>query len=236
MKTAQIFSSRSLLGLAVTGVALLSASGASAQTPSPFYAFMVNNLTSSNGGPVYSVFDSVDFNSLAVNEAFADGFTQSLSLPTLQTQDTERSSAQVFTTGPGGFTDPVHGALTSAVLTGSLAFPGISPDGTGTIRLTVLPSADPSAVSYQQLAYTSFSADLFGANPTGIAVGTFKLENISAGTATGSGIVNSVNIDITPVPAAVPEASTSISLGLLLMLGLGGAVIARRKRTAAAVS
>lgn len=224
-----------LLGLAAAGAALLSASSASAQTPSPFYAFTVNNLTSSNGDPVYSVYDSVNFNSLQVSEAFSDGFTQTLGLPVLETQDSETSSAQVFTVGPGGFSDPVHGALTSAVLTGTLTFPGITPDGTGTIGLTILPSADPSAATYQQLAYTNFSAGLFGAAPAGIAVGTFNLENIGAGTATGSGLVDSVNINIAPVPAAVPEASTNISLGLLLMLGLGGVVIARRKRTAATI-
>jgi len=30
----------------------------------------------------------------------------------------------------------------------------------------------------------------------------------------------------------VPEASTTVSLGLLLMLGLGGTVVARRRRKA----
>ncbi len=34
-------------------------------------------------------------------------------------------------------------------------------------------------------------------------------------------------------PAAVPEASTTVSLGLLLMLGLGGAVVAAKKKKAA---
>ena len=33
-------------------------------------------------------------------------------------------------------------------------------------------------------------------------------------------------------PAAVPEASTTVSLGLLLVLGMGGAVVARKKRAA----
>ena len=223
-----------LLGLAAAGTAVFSASGASGQAPSPFYAFAVNNLTSSNGDPTYSVYDSVNFDALQVTEVFSDGFTQTLGMPALETQDTETSSAQAFTVGSGGFTDPVHGALTSAVLTGTLAFPGIMPDGTGTIGLTILPSADPSAVPYQQLAYTNFSADLFGANLAGIAVGTFNLENIEAGTATGSGVVDSVNIDIAPVPAAVPEASTNVSLGLLL-LGLGGVAAARRKHIAATV-
>ncbi len=35
-------------------------------------------------------------------------------------------------------------------------------------------------------------------------------------------------------PAAVPEASTTVSFGLLLMLGLGGAVVAARKKKAQA--
>ncbi len=235
MKTAQTFCSRSLFGLAAAGIALLSASGASAQTPSSNYAFTINNLTETLGDPVYSVADSVDLGSLQISEAFSDGFIQSIGVPTVEAQDTMPSSTQVFTIGPGGFTDPVHGTLTSAVLTGTLAFPGITPDGTGTIGLTIQPTSDMNA-TYQQVAYTNFSANLFGLNPTGIAVGTFNLENVGGGTAAGSGIVNSVNIDIAPVPAAVPEASTNISLGLLLMLGLGGVVIARRKRTAAAVS
>ncbi len=39
----------------------------------------------------------------------------------------------------------------------------------------------------------------------------------------------------TATPAAVPEASTTVSLGLLLMLGLGGvAIAAKRKKSAAA--
>ncbi len=41
--------------------------------------------------------------------------------------------------------------------------------------------------------------------------------------------------DVRFVPAAVPEASTTVSLGLLLMLGLGGmAVAAKRRKSAAA--
>ena len=33
-----------------------------------------------------------------------------------------------------------------------------------------------------------------------------------------------------PVDAPVPEASTTVSLGLLLLLGLGGITVARRKK------
>lgn len=48
-----------------------------------------------------------------------------------------------------------------------------------------------------------------------------------------SGTIN-LNIGTPPVlpPAAVPEASTTVSLGLLLMLGVGGVLVARRKRAA----
>ena len=44
--------------------------------------------------------------------------------------------------------------------------------------------------------------------------------------------LGTINFNL-PVPAAVPEASTTVSLGLLLMLGFGGMVMARRKKTAA---
>jgi hypothetical protein len=39
-----------------------------------------------------------------------------------------------------------------------------------------------------------------------------------------------------PAPAAVPEASTTVSLGLLLMLGAGGLVLAKRRAKNAALS
>ncbi len=42
-----------------------------------------------------------------------------------------------------------------------------------------------------------------------------------------------INLNV-PFPAAVPEASTTISFGLLLMLGLGGIIMAKRRGTAAA--
>ena len=45
--------------------------------------------------------------------------------------------------------------------------------------------------------------------------------------------LGTINFNL-PVPAAVPEASTTVSFGLLLTLGLGGVVIAARKKKAAA--
>ncbi|MGI4788634.1 MAG: hypothetical protein ACRYFS_07265 [Janthinobacterium lividum] len=46
--------------------------------------------------------------------------------------------------------------------------------------------------------------------------------------------VNYQNFSLTDTPAAVPEASTTVSFGLLLMLGLGGIVVAARKKKIAA--
>ena len=226
MKTASLLSnSRALIGLAVAGGALLAATGASAQTSTPFYAFVVNDLTAApTFDPVYTVYDSVNFSAVQVNEVFADNFTQSFTFPTLGAQDLAPSSLQTLTSLPGGgYADPAHGVLTSATLTGTLSFPGIAPDGSGNLLVTVQPTADPNS-QYQELVSTSFSASLFGAASTGVPIGTFSLMNL------GSGQGTTVSIDAAPVP----EASTTVSLGLLLALGVGSLVIARRKRSAIA--
>lgn len=220
MKTAFLFSARALMGLAAAGAALLSAGSASAQTP--FYAFTVNNLTYSNGDPVYSVFDSLNFNNLQVTEVFADSFTQSFALPgsgidpALEAGDSTVSPLQKFLPGPG-FTDAVHGDLSAATLTGTLSYPGLLPDGSGKLKLTIQPTTDPSS-QFDQVVFTSFSTNLFGPAQTGPAVGTFSLLNL------GSNQGLTVNIN-----APVPEASTTISFGILLALGLGTLAVTRRK-------
>ncbi len=223
MKTLAL-SSRAILGLAVAGAALLSAPAASAQTL-PYYSFNVTNLTQTLGDPVYSVYDSLTFGSVQVNESFADGFMQSIGLPNVETQDAQTSSAQLFTASNGSYSDPIHGLLTSAVLSGTLAFPGIAPDGSGKLDLQIL--TDPNGTVTSQSVFTPFTASLLGSNPTGIAAGTFSLRDL-AGTS-----VKSVNIILSPAAAPVPEASTTVSMGLLLALGLGGVAVARRKRVAA---
>lgn len=212
-------------GLAVAGAALLSAGAASAQTVTPFYAFVVNNYTSSSG-TAFPVQDSVNFDSTQVNEVFADGFTQSLSLQdaygdpagTVTAQDTVPSSLQTFSAANGIYSDPVHGTLTSATVTGSLVFPGFSP--TNTLSLTV--QTDAAGDTAQQSVFSPFSASLFGPVSSGVAVGTFSLLNL------GSGQGTQVVINAAPAPAAVPEASTTVSLGLLLGFG----ALAARRRTA----
>ncbi len=224
------FACRSCFGLALAGFALLSAGGASAQTmPSPFYAFVVSNLTESNGSLAYPVYDSVSFASTQINEVFADGYTSAFAIGdaqnSVQAMDTQAGPLMMSASG-GGYSDPVHGALTSATLTGTLQFPGFLP--ANTLSLSVL--TDAAGDQVQQTVFAPFSASLFGAAPSGVPVGTFSLMNL------GSSQGTTVNIDALPVPAAVPEASTNLSLGLLLFFGLGGAVLARRKRTASGTS
>ena len=212
MKTAFVLSARALMGLAAA--ALLSAGSASAQTASPFYAFTVNNLTYSSGDPLYSVYDSVNFNNLQVSEVFADSFTQSFALPgsapdpALEAGDSTVSPLLKFLPGPS-FTDSVHGTLTSATLTGNLSFPGLISDGSGKLKLTIQPTADPAS-QFDQYVFTSFSTNLFGPAQIGPAVGTFSLLNLGG----SQGVTVNIN-------APVPEASTTVSLGILLALGLG---------------
>ena len=80
--------------------------------------------------------------------------------------------------------------------------------------------------------------------------GPFAGSAYSAGPDTG--IVGALDLttgDLTPIvtgftapkgmaflPAAVPEASTTVSFGLLLLLGLGGAVVSAKKKTRSAAS
>jgi len=49
----------------------------------------------------------------------------------------------------------------------------------------------------------------------------------------GGSAGNYPSLTLTAIPAAVPEASTTVSLGLLLALGLGGLAVARRRKAQA---
>ena len=78
----------------------------------------------------------------------------------------------------------------------------------------------------------------------GVAMNNITLDanKYTSGTHTISGILENddvlnttfidsgtVNLNIGTPPAAVPEASTTVSLGVLLMLGVGGILVARKK-------
>ncbi len=197
------FALRSLFGLAVAGAALLPASGAFAQTTAtPFY-FSVVNSTMSGGDPVYSVFDNLTFTNLQVNEGFAGGFTQTVSLASFDANIGVENSSTFQT----------NSALTSAVLTGTLN--GLASGQVLTVNL----AQDLSGPTVPFNIYSNFSADLF--NPTTPAIGLGQF-----GLVTGNN-VTAVTIGANNAP--VPEASTTVSLGLLLALGLGTLAVTRRR-------
>ena len=208
MKPASSFAFRSLLGLAVAGAALLPASGAFAQTTSaPFYFSVENDTANVNGNPLYSVTDSLTFTNLQINEGFANGFSQTIFLPDLDTNLVAEPSDTMASSSP----------LTSAVLTGTLN--GLAPGSTITANLenSIGGSISPFNI------FSNFSADLF--NPTTPAIGLGQFALVS-----GS---NVTDVTIGANAAPVPEASTTVSLGLLMALGLGALVVTRRRAESA---
>ena len=82
----------------------------------------------------------------------------------------------------------------------------------------------PTIGSSQDLFFQSNTADTVSSNPAGGF-------SYFGGTPPGN-FGWSFGV---PTPAAVPEASTTVSFGLLLMLGMGGVIVAARKKKAAAM-
>ena len=203
MPTQTLLSFRLAGGLAVA--ALLAAPGAFAQTaPAPF-AFDVENDTLSGGDPVFSVTDNLTFSNLQINETFQSGFSQTILLSSFDANALSETTPGFITSSP----------LVSAVLTGAI---GPGPAQNVTTETTI---GGPVTTRYVS---STFAASLFGPAQTGIALGTFSLLDGSGNPAQTVNIV---------APAAVPEASTTVSLGLLLTLALGALAVTRR-RTAAA--
>ncbi len=195
-----------LLGVAV--VALLGAGRASADP----YTYEVDNYTFSGGDPVHPVIDDLTFNNLLITETYTDGFMQTSALGSLNTAD-----ISVFSSATLGA--PGHGLLSSAILTGQLgidSFPATS-------ILDISTQYAPGGPITDQYVFTSFSASLFGPATSGVSVGQFTLLN------NNDPVLAPTEIRLTPVP----EASSAVTLGLLVMLGLGGLTVSRR-RTASA--
>ena len=79
----------------------------------------------------------------------------------------------------------------------------------------------------------NFTGDYFG-NPDGSQAG---MSFIDANHTKRSNYFNlNITSEFPPVTAAVPEASTTISFGLLMALGLGGAGVAARKKARASAA
>ncbi len=84
----------------------------------------------------------------------------------------------------------------------------------------------------------SFTGDFFdvkiandGTAVPGTFFGTFTVN--ATDNATGADASVSQDFSVTVDPSPVPEASTTVSFGLLLLLGLGGVVIAKKRRQSA---
>ena len=215
----QPLSQAALLGLAAA--ALLCAQGASAQALSGLN-FQVTNATASvNGNPVESVTDDLTFNNLVLTETFSDGFSTPIFLPNLDT------GLNFYAETPATLLDPTHGGLTSAVLTGTLGRDGFLP----TSVLEVSLQLSPGGPLIDQFISSAFSTTLdlsgpFSSAPAGsISVGQFALF------AGNNPLLNSAPTEIIVAPA-VPEASTVVSMGLMLALGLGGLAVTRRRHAA----
>ena len=84
--------------------------------------------------------------------------------------------------------------------------------------------------------------DLFAANSAGNVSGQgsiteFAFDSVAgtfaAGKTVETGLSGPSDVAFSPIaPPAVPEASTTVSLGLLLALGVGGLAVARKRRKA----
>ena len=118
---------------------------------------------------------------------------------------------------------------------GSLSSPGtigtytVTPSGslTGTSQDAMLQSTfDPANPFTQATATTAGDYLLF----TGLTGSSFTLTaNRTTGDTSSTTFIPIDGFQIVATPAAVPEASTTVSLGLLLALGLGGFAVARKK-------
>lgn len=203
----QSFRQAALLGLAAA--ACLCAGSVSAQT-APFTYQVINN-TFSGGDPNFPVTDDLTFTNLLVTETFGDGSVTPLSLADLDT------GVIAEETSPFSF-DGSHGFLKSAILTGTL-YNGLLPSSTLDLTLQQTPGGLPAV----QTVSTAFSADLLQPSQPGIGVGQFDL------LFNGNPFLAPVQINAAPVP----EASTMVSMSVLLMLGLGGLLAARRRTPAA---
>jgi MYXO-CTERM domain-containing protein len=179
--------------------------------------YQVSNYTLSAGDALESVTDDLTFNNLVITETFGDGSTTALPLGSLTTGDPAAET-------PATLFDPTHGALTSVVLTGTLGIDGFP---ASSFLDVTLQTALGGATTDQRIS-TAFSTPLSfnttNTAPAGsISVGQFALlgNNFPLFGAAPTEII------VTPVP----EASTVVSMGVMLALGLGLLAVSRRRRT-----
>lgn len=198
--------------------AFLCAGSAFAQNP-PVYNFQISNNTLSGGDPVESVTDDLTFNNLLLTETYSDGISTKFTLGSLDT-------ATLFLESPAALSDATGGVLSTVVLSGTLGRDGFPL----TLVLDVTLQQSLGGPTFDQYIGSAFSTTLsltpFSTAPAGsISVGQLSLLG------NGSPLFGAAPTEILVAPA-VPEASTTVSLGLMLMLGLGGLMVSRRRAAA----
>ncbi len=221
------------LGLAA---ALLCAGSASAQTPAQPFAWQVSNLTFSGGDPNFPVTDDLTFNNLLLTETFSDNMTTTLTLsdPAGTAQTTLDSGPTDLISSGFSFVDSTGGTLSSATLTGTLGisgFPSIPILAVDVETTPVDPNAIRPANTFLNAPFSStltFPTNVGSQVPGGIGIGQFSLVSNDPRNNFPAILIGTINA--TPNP--VPEASTTVSLGLMLALGLGALVVTRRRRAA----
>lgn len=201
----------------------LAAAPAQAQTTINF-----DNLTAqanidgglSSFGPVYSTpfaqgftftTDST-FAAIAGDSTGGDGetslYANNSSFTTLTQDNGQTFSFNAIDLGP------FLGNTFGTALAGPTLFTGTRANGT-----TVTSTATTTTAGFQTFSFTGFTG----------------LKSLTFAPALGSGTASQFdNVVVTPDAAPVPEASTTISLGLLLALG-GVAVVARKRNSRASI-
>lgn len=202
------------LGLAFAGLCALgtAARPAEAQAPAPIQTYTLSGVTFADGGTASGSF--------VYDPALGGGFGSSTPLSSFNITTTKGTTGSFAGYQYGG------GSLGTAYLletghlghNGSFVFNNLSLSGNGS-GLYLAPGALVAPGEYALIA--GFDDPNLGASGssenTGFPSTTRQI--------TGGFLIET--------PAAVPEASTTVSFGLLLALGLGGTVVAARKKKAA---
>ncbi len=231
-----------------TTIALVNSRPAAAQTVEVTASGVINTVATPPGA-----FDS----SVAVGTPFSVNFFYQLGAPNLITSDP--TIGGYYYSGPSNGLEATLGDYTISRNAGTSDVSVFNRSGGSSaysLQLnsfnSTLTSTNPSAGSLPgQTQFSLGFTDGTGAAANSIALppaSLYQLSNFSAPSSAAQfdifyypgpnqlaeviGTITTLNAQT--LPAAVPEASTTVSFGLLLALGLGGVVVAARRKKAAA--
>lgn len=142
-------------------------------------------------------------------------------------------SSSVTVTGGSFYSLYAYDNVTATISGGTIN--GLSAQGFSTINITGLPQ-QTSGAGFSLGASGSGTIDLFGTGFTATPTVDADVFTIRGTLLDGQSLIanyfgNGGRLLFNGVAAPVPEASTNVSLGLLIGLGLSGVVVARRRRS-----